>query len=144
MTPDDLAQLHAAAFEFPRPWSAAEFASLLDGAGTFLVTEPGGFALGRAIAGEAELLTIAVDPGARRQGLGARLMQTFESEARTRGAETAFLEVAATNAPAIALYHRAGFAETGRRRGYYRLPDGKPVDACLFSKQIGQSDGTSP
>ena len=66
MTPEDLAALHARCFDSPRPWSADEIASLLAGRGTFLLEAPHGFLMGRAIAGEAELLTVAVDPQARR------------------------------------------------------------------------------
>ena len=57
-----MAALHAACFAFPRPWSAAEFAALLADPLVFVQTLPGGFVMGRAVAGEAELLTVAVAP----------------------------------------------------------------------------------
>ncbi|WP_372604073.1 GNAT family N-acetyltransferase [Actibacterium sp.] len=137
MTPDDLARLHAACFTAPRPWNAQEFRDLLTGPGCFLVTEDAGFALGRALAGEAELLTIAVDPAARRGGTGRRLMARFESEALTRGADEAFLEVAADNTAAIGLYLGAGFAQAGRRKGYYQMPQGAAIDALILRKPLG-------
>lgn len=136
MTPSALARLHAVAFSVPRPWTAAEFASLLAQPGSFLLHETEGFLLGRAVAGEAELLTLAVAPGARRKGVGRRLVLAFLAEADRRGAVTAFLEVAATNAPAIALYHVTGFAEAGRRRAYYGGPDGTRLDALVMSLQF--------
>lgn len=137
MTPEALAQLHGACFTVPRPWTAAEFAGLLDGPGVFLLTEGAeGFLMGRALAGEAELLTLAVAPAARRQGLGARLVARFLAEARARGAESAFLEVAAGNAAALALYLAAGFAQAGRRRGYYRGPDGHIEDALVLAQPL--------
>ncbi|MBE3639409.1 GNAT family N-acetyltransferase [Mangrovicoccus algicola] len=136
MTPAEMAALHAASFTTPRPWNEAEIAALLDGPGCFAALLPGGFALGRAIAGEAELLTIAVDPACRRQGLGRRLLAAFETAARDRGAERAFLEVAADNAAAEALYLGAGYGMAGRRRGYYRDPAGRPVDALVLSRDL--------
>lgn len=128
-----LAALHAACFTLPPPWSAADFAGLRATAGCFLIEEPAGFLLGRVIADEAELLTLAVDPAARRQGCGAALVATFLAEAAARGAVQAFLEVAAGNAAARALYARAGFAEVGRRRGYYRAPGQPAEDAIVMS-----------
>ena len=70
MTAAEMADVHAAAFTTPRPWSEAEIADLLASPLCFALTEPGGFLLGRVVAGEAELLTIAVAPDARRRGLG--------------------------------------------------------------------------
>lgn len=137
MTPGELAALHGRAFVTPRPWSAAELGSLIADPLAFLLVEgDAGFLLGRAVAGEAELLTLAVAPEARRRGLGRKLMARFLYQARLRGAETAFLEVAADNAAAMALYVRSGFAESGRRRGYYRAPDGTLIDAVVMSRVL--------
>ena len=88
------------------------------------------------MAGEAELLTIAVLPEARRLGLGRRLVGRFIYQARLRGADSACLEVAEDNADARALYLAAGFAEAGRRRGYYRTPEGKAVDALVLVRSL--------
>lgn len=140
MTPAALADLHARAFTVPRPWTAAEIAALLDSPHVFLLTDPGGrgFALGRAVAGEAEVLTIAVAPEARRQGIGAALLARLAEAAAARGAEVAHLEVAADNAAAIALYAAAGFAATGRRRGYFHAPDGARIDALTMTCPLTQ------
>ncbi len=149
--PNALAALHGRVFETPRPWSAPDFRALLGEPSVFLLTEPqpgsaaealqpaapDGFLMGRAIAGEAEILTLAVAPEARRQGLGARLVAAFLAAARARGADSAFLEVAADNEAALALYRAAGFAEAGRRRGYYRTPEGRPIDALVMSRPVG-------
>lgn len=133
MTPAELAALHAAAFTTaPRPWTEAELAGYLTNRFVFLLSEPGGFLLGRVIADEAELLTIAVAPDARRAGIGRRLVAGFLDESARRGAATAFLEVAETNAAALALYLSAGFAPVARRKGYYSLPAGGAVDAILM------------
>lgn len=133
MTPADLAALHATCFTSPRPWSEAEFAGFLSNRLCFLLTEPGGFLLGRVIADEAEVLTIAVAPAHRRAGIGARLMDRFLTESARRGATSAFLEVASLNEAARALYQSAGFSESGRRRGYYDRPDGPADDAILMT-----------
>ncbi len=101
----------------------------------FAVTTAAGFALGRAVAGEAELVTVAVDPGARRQGQGRALLAAFEARARTLDAETAFLEVADDNTAAQGLYRTTGWVETGRRKGYYRRAAGA-VDAVMMNKSL--------
>lgn len=136
MRPEDLARLHAASFTTPRPWSVAEFAELLASRFVFLETAPVGFVLGRVIADEAELLTIAVDPAARRQGTGATLLAAFCRGAAARGASAAFLEVAEDNRAARALYARGGWQETGRRRGYYHPPGGAAVDALILTRAL--------
>ena len=130
----DLAQmaaLHAQCFTVPRPWSAAEFASLLAGPGVIDLSQPQGFLIGRVIADEAELLTLAVALEARRQGTGNALTRDFLSAARAKGATQAFLEVAADNAGAIALYKDLGFTQTGLRKGYY---GGK--DALVMARSL--------
>lgn len=139
MTPAALARLHARCFTNPPPWSAAGFAALLDSPHVFVLTAPAAdaFALGRVIGPEAELLTLATDPDARRQGLARALMAEFEREARARGAETLFLEVAETNTAALALYTRCGFTPNGRRPGYFSTEDGKPLAALLLCKPLG-------
>ncbi|WP_137111635.1 ribosomal protein S18-alanine N-acetyltransferase [Rhodobacter sp. SY28-1] len=137
MTPETLAALHALSFRTPAPWSAADFSSFLADPLCFLLIEgDAGFLLGRAVAGEAELLTLAVSPDARRRGLGRKLVARFLYQARLRGAEQAFLEVSAENAPAIALYESTGFAPSGRRKGYYQTPDGARVDALVMQRQL--------
>lgn len=137
MTPKALSDLHARCFTVPRPWTAAEFVTLLAMDATILAEDPHGFAVARVILDEAELLTIAVDPDHRRSGLGRHLLERVEDAAARRGAANIFLEVAADNAAAIALYHGAGYAESGRRRGYYRLSDQPAVDALVLSRRLG-------
>lgn len=127
-----MAALHAACFTTPRPWSETEIDALLCDPLVFCLTEPAGFLLGRAVAGEAELLTLAVDPAQRRAGAGRRLVAGFLAAAAERGAESCFLEVAAGNTAARALYTGAGFAVAGTRRGYYRHPSGGAEDALIM------------
>ncbi len=134
--PARLAAIHAACFDTPRPWSVEEFTAMLAAPGILLVTEPEGFLIGRALAGEAEILTLAVAPAARRAGVAARLLTAFLERAAGAGAARAFLEVAERNAPARALYARAGFVETGRRPRYYRHPDGSRSDALVLARAL--------
>jgi ribosomal-protein-alanine N-acetyltransferase len=133
-----LAAIHAEAFAGPHdaPWSAAAFADLLDQAGVFAVEAEDGFILMRAVADEAEILTLAVRPAARRRGLGGRLVGEGVLAAAARGAARVFLEVAEDNAAAQALYHRAGFAEAGRRPGYYAAAGGERRDALLLALDL--------
>lgn len=131
MTADDMAQVYAAAFPETRPWSASEIESLIQPPG-FVVTAPSGFAIGRSVAGEAELVTIAVAPPSQGKGIGRSLLRAFEEAV---DAENLFLEVAADNAPAHALYNGTGWVETGRRKAYYPRATGPAVDALIMTKR---------
>lgn len=136
MTPNALAALHARCFDTPRPWAADEFTSLLAGKGVFLCANDMGFALGREIVGEVELLTLAVNPGHQRQGIGRTLLADFEATAQKHGANIAFLEVASINAAAINLYLSAGYTESGKRPAYYTPPFGPKIDAIVMRKPL--------
>lgn len=133
-----LARLHARAFAGQgRGWSAAELAALIASPHCCLCVDPRGFALSRVIADEAELLTLACDPDHRRQGVASRLLREVEAAIVGRGARHQFLEVAADNAAACALYAKAGYRQTGRRAGYYLRPDGSRSDALVLTKPLG-------
>ena len=135
MSPEEMAALHARAFTMPRPWSAAEFRDLLASPRVFPCLRPGGLLLGQVVLDEAELLTVAVEPDRQGRGIGRQLVADFLAEARARGAATAFLEVAADNAAALAVYTASGFTPTGRRKGYYHGPEGA-VDAVLMGRSL--------
>jgi ribosomal-protein-alanine N-acetyltransferase len=136
---DLLAQVHASAFD--RPWGAGDLADMIAGAGAHaLGIRAGaglqGFILFQAAGGEAEILTLAVRPLARRQGLGLRLVDGAAAKAAAAGAATLWLDVAADNNPALALYTRAGFETLGRRRGYYRVGPGQSIDAIVMRRVL--------
>jgi ribosomal-protein-alanine N-acetyltransferase len=94
-----------------------------------------GFTLVRAAPGEEELLLIAVKPPCRGRGLGRQLLEGVLTDARERGAERVFLEMRYNN-PAASLYSAAGFEPIGHRRDYYRLADGRKIDAITYGCAI--------
>ena len=143
MTPDALARLHAAAFDRGGAWSAEAFAASLADPAVFLCGGAAGVALGRVAADEAELLTLAVHPEARRRGRGRRLLAAFERDAMARGAARAFLEVAADNLAARSLYAAAGYQEAGRRSGYYRDAEDGREDAMVLAKPLAAAGGVA-
>lgn len=153
MTAKALARLHALAMGIPAPWSEHDFTDLLAMKSTFLCLHPSSgqkyprdravqtlyaFALGRVIGDEAELLTLAVHPDQRRQGLARACLNKFETKAKSKGATRAFLEVANTNAGARTLYGTAGWTEDGIRTNYYRTANGQ-TDAILMSKTLNSA-----
>ncbi len=139
MTPNELAEIHKACFTTPRPWSALEFAALTADTNTDLLSAEGGFALIRSVAGETELLTIAVIPEFRRRGIAAHLIRLLCNMAKSRGSEQVFLEVSAENKPAIVLYEKAGFLRTGLRPKYYKSPEGNSVDAVIMALDLTET-----
>lgn len=137
---DAMAAVHGRAFA--KGWSAADIGELTAGQGGFalMVEEDDaalGFILCRTVGEEAEILTLAVDPAARRRGLGRALVDAASGAAQMAGARTLFLEVAHDNAPALALYEAAGFARAGLRRGYYDLGGGNTADAVVMRLDLG-------
>jgi ribosomal-protein-alanine N-acetyltransferase len=114
------AAIHAAAFPPAEAWGEDAIALQLALPGVFgLVHGHGGMLLARVAAQDAEVLTLAVEPAARRQGIARTLLRAAIAEARARGATLLFLEVATANAAAHALYRQAGLDEVARRRRYY-------------------------
>lgn len=137
----DLARVHTACFTTPPPWSEATFQSFLSAESTVFLSDRvaetlHGFLLGRVVLDEAELLTIAIDPSARRAGIAAALLHHFQDVVRARGATTVFLEVSAHNVPALALYEKAGFHLLAKRKGYYTIPGETPRDALILHKSL--------
>ena len=133
-----LAALHAQAFE--KPWNADEIAALIAGLGAYAFAaqapeELAGFILCRAVADEAEILTLATAPAHRRRGVAQALLRAAMDGATARGARAMFLEVAADNPAAVALYRQAGFAQVGARGGYYQRGDGA-IDALVLRLDI--------
>jgi ribosomal-protein-alanine N-acetyltransferase len=136
-----LARLHAQCFPDDH-WDAAALAELLAmrGASGHLLEEIGdsqplGLIVDLIAAEHAEILTLGVAPGARRQGIARTLLDDLFRRARLAGAHSIGLEAAADNLPARRLYEAAGFAQTGQRPGYYRRA-GATVDALVFRRML--------
>ena len=129
-----LADLHARSFD--KGWSANDVSKLMENPAVFAVVSQEhdalhGFAVAWVAAGDSELLTLAIVPEARRRGLGVELVEATAARAVARGAGSMHLEVAEDNAAARALYEKLGFAQTGRRPGYYATANGF-VDAITM------------
>lgn len=116
-----LAALHARCFD--DAWDAGAIRTLMTSPGVLALAAGDAFILVRAAGGEAEILTLATAPESRRHGL-ARTLVRAAAEAVAVEAQEMFLEVAADNTPALALYGGLGFMAVGRRPGYYQRPAG--------------------
>ncbi len=125
---------------FGEAWTAGQCAGLLPMPGVWLrlawlEDEVVGFALSRAVAGEAELLLLAVRRSAQGKGVGKTLLEDFMNAARIRGATRLHLEVREGN-HAVTLYERAGFSLVGRRPNYYSGGDGRQHDALTLATRV--------
>ena len=125
---------------FSDPWSENSIASELDNdLSLWLVALNDDLVVGyigsQTVCGETDMMNIAVHPDWRRRGVARILIEQLILGLRERGSECLTLEVRASNAPAIALYEKLGFAQVGRRPNYYRNPK---EDALILRK--GWSD----
>lgn len=81
----------------------------------------------------ADIQTIAVVPTKQRSGYGALLLGLALTEAKNRGVQQIFLEVAIENTAAIALYQRFGFEQISVRPNYY----GPGKNAYVMMREVG-------
>lgn len=93
----------------------------------YIVAERGGRRAGH-------IITLDVRSPARRAGLGSKLMASAEERLRAQGCSAVLLEVAVSNATAIAFYHRQGYATLATIPRYYN----DQTDALLLGKKLGQ------
>ena len=131
---EDMAAIHAACFA--KNWSANEIAQFLAAPGCLSLLafasparETQGFLIVRSSGDEAEILTLAVNPGHRRQGLARALLSAAMAALRGVGSKRLFLEVDEANAAARGLYQSLGAVAVGRRPRYYE----HGADADIFS-----------
>jgi ribosomal-protein-alanine N-acetyltransferase len=82
---------------------------------------------------ELHINNLAVIPRWRRQGVAARLLEAALAFGHARGATEAFLEVRASNQPALQLYRRFGFSPVGMRARYYT----HPVEDAVIMRRDG-------
>lgn len=138
----EVAALHQRAFPAGEGWTENAITQMLaapkaDARGVFIADRLVGFMIVQFVAGEAEILTLATDPGDQRRGLGRFLFHKFSEDLSPLGLQTWLLDVAADNLNAIAFYAALGFKIDGRRRDYYKRLEGGRVDAILMSKAMG-------
>jgi ribosomal-protein-alanine N-acetyltransferase len=95
--------------------------------------EVAGFAVASVLPPQAELETIAVAAESQRRGVGRNLFAILAGELAIAHADELFLEVRASNGPALELYLSLGFSQTGRRPRYYVDP---AEDALLLSLRL--------
>ena len=127
---------------FGEAWTAPQCAGLLPMPGVWLSLalrneEPVGFALGRIVLREAELLLLAVKKSRQRRGTGKILLDRFVDMAAHRGAEMVHLEVREGN-HAMSLYEQAGFSLVGRRKNYYNGSGSQSFDALTLARNIAR------
>ena len=136
MTPEDMAGLMVRAYRHQTPWRASDIEGLLGRSVTRVYTAETGFLIAQVIADEAEILALATDPAAQRQGIASRLLDEFHADTGSAGVVRTVLDVAEDNLPARALYSRHGYTETARRAGYYPRRDGPAAAALLMSRTV--------
>ena len=122
---------------FSSPWSEKSISEELQNPlSLWLVavegTQTAGYIGSQTVMGETDMMNVAVDPEFRRRGIGRMLISELIERLRAAGSHCLTLEVRSSNEPAIALYRTLGFAQIGKRPGYYRNPR---EDALILRKE---------
>ena len=122
---------------FSEPWSENSVASELNNPlSLWLVAvddgDLAGYVGSQTVMDETDMMNIAVDVRYRRQGVAQALVEALAEQLKKAGSRCLTLEVRISNAPAIALYEKLGFAQVGKRPNYYRNPK---EDALILRKE---------
>ena len=139
---DVLTAIHAQSFV--KAWPAAELSGIIAMPGTQAMLackasgdkSPCGFIIFRQAAQEAEIITIAIAPAARRRQIGTSLLDAAMTRLRAHGCTEFHLEVDESSDSAMAFYQALGFVVSGHRKNYYKQPDGTRADAILMHRAI--------
>lgn len=124
------------------PWSLDSWTQTIRDSRCWVVLvngAPAGFIACSLVIDEAEILNIIIDPDRQGSGLGRRLLDHALVSLAEAGAHRCFLEVRRSNEPAIRLYEKRGFEQTGVRKGYYASADGRE-DAVLYTLKLVEPD----
>lgn len=116
---------------YPFPWSTGNFQdSMAAGYEMSVLKERGvmiGYVVWMKVIDEAHLLNIALTPERHGRGMGSWMMRHFLALVRSQGLNKIFLEVRPSNAAAISLYRKFGFAMISQRKGYYPNTAGRDL-----------------
>jgi ribosomal-protein-alanine N-acetyltransferase len=137
---DILTRIHEECF--PRYWNRQAFTDFFAIENTFaqLVEKSGvpvAMVVYRVTFEQSDMLTLAVIPAWRRNGIAKILMDVMLENCQKLGAKKLFLEVEVGNDHAIKLYEDAGFKHISRRKLYYQQIDGSLTDALVMMKKMG-------
>ena len=150
MRPADLDEVLAIErASFSMPWSRGAFLYEIDQnrvAHCYVIRETEhivGYICVWEVADEMHITNIAVQPAARRRGIGRGLLGSVLEDARRRSTRLVALEVRPTNSEARALYESFGFRVVGRRRGYYydTGEDALVMETVLTDDEPGRGPG---
>tara|TARA_B100000965_G_C19388092_1_gene667695 strand:+ start:130 stop:612 length:483 start_codon:yes stop_codon:yes gene_type:complete len=123
----------------PYPWTELNFKDCLEKGYYSLALEKEelfvGFAIMAISSEESHLLNIGIKKEKRRLGLGKKLLKKMIIAAEVMGSKKIILEVRISNKSAYKLYEKLGFEEIGKRKNYYRLPEGRE-DALVMAKSL--------
>ena len=123
----------------PYPWTELNFKDCLEKGYYSLALEKEelfvGFAIMAISSEESHLLNIGIKKEKRRLGLGKNLLKKMIIAAEVMGSKKIILEVRISNKSAYKLYEKLGFEEIGKRKNYYRLPEGRE-DALVMAKSL--------
>ncbi|MEA3466965.1 MAG: ribosomal protein S18-alanine N-acetyltransferase [Thermodesulfobacteriota bacterium] len=124
------------------PWNKEQITAELErlaGLALVAVTSAGvvqGWCCGLLAGVDADLLKVAVSISRQRQGIATDLLKELCCRLAVRGGEQIFLEVRSQNIPALKLYAKLGWHETGRRKNYYKEPaDDAVILVCRLNKE---------
>lgn len=143
----DLSKIHSTGFK--HGWSDGDLGKMLgnESYDTFVAhpvkskgSKPFGFVFIRSAQDEAEIITIAISPKARRKGIGRQLMQAVVRKLEYDRKKKLFLEVDEDNIAAVNLYQSLGFIKVGERQGYYlnkSSQNGKKSTALVMQLELG-------
>ncbi len=145
VSPRDVSQIMpvmAQAFDpaYGEAWTLPQCLGIMSMPGAWLIVarsggEAIGFAMGRTIVAEAELLLLAVAPSAQRGGVGRALIEMLIDQLRKDGVDKLHLEVRKCNS-ARSFYENLGFVSVGLRKNYYRGATGELADALTLSRDL--------
>jgi ribosomal-protein-alanine N-acetyltransferase len=134
---DSVMLIEERAYQFP--WSQAIFQDCIKAGYHCWVAELDNAIIGYAVfinaAQECHLLNLCVNPTLQSRGLGRKLLSNVLANAKEYNASCVFLEVRASNKPAVELYESEGFNEVGLRENYYPSNHGRE-DAVIYAKEL--------